>query len=482
MTKKILCVLLLLSIALTSLIACNNANPPEGPETDSVAGDVDESNGGSENSKPSGGAPQPITNDFGGYDFRVLTRGNGAWGSDDITGTISGSRVSVATYKRNALLNQKYKFNIIEYKDKKWEDKANLLTSSGEDLYDMVSIRLNDIPSLGQEGALYNLNEVDGLNLDAEYYDQTTRHQGSFADYLFFLTGDMIYQDDAATGAIVFNCSIWTDSKLNEAYEGKTLYDLVREKEWTLENMSAMSKQATVDDGNGVWDTEDQYGYSYANVTILCMNIGLGNDLLKKDADDIFYMDRSTKLISDLESLFKFFNNGTCRTDMGFGSNKVLFCATWLRYLPVDIPAAGIDYGVVPFPLRDSEQDSYRSMVSTYGSNCITICSTVKDVDITANIIELISYESMSTLTPALNEWLFEGRGIQHAEDLEMVEIIKNTKTYELCYVWSTGALYSTMISLNNANGEGISSALAGCEDAVKASVQRKLDRLNQLA
>ena len=519
MAKKLICILLLISMLCTAAVACtkngNNGNEGSTKDTEEQTTDVVDTEADTETETETeteakteadteseveetepeskdteaedtedekSEAPTPIMEDFGGYQFRVLTRGDGAWKSDDITGSAGGSRVSIATYNRNAVLKSRHNFEIIEDKNKNWLNIATVKCGSGEDLYDMISVRLNEVPTLGQSGILYNLNEVDGLNIDADYYDQITRHQGTFANYLFFLTGDMIYNDDASTGAIFYNNTIWNENKFTEEY-GKDIYGLVRDMEWTFEKMIAMSKKVTVDDGNGVWGTEDYYGCSYTNVAILCFSIGLGNDLLKKDADDIFYMDSGEKIINDLADIFEFFNSGSCMKDYGsFKVGLALFTAGWITSLPTELPNTGIDYGVIPFPMRDEDQENYRSMISAYGSNCITICSSVRDIDKTANIVELISYESLSTLTPALKQWLFEGRGVPRVEDVEMLEIIMDTKTYELCYLWSTGALYSTMINLNNANGEGIKSAMEGCEEAVVASVQRKLDRLNQLA
>ena len=97
------------------------------------------------------------------------------------------------------------------------------------------------------------------------------------------------------------------------------------------------------------------------------------------------------------------------------------------------------------------------------------------------NIIELISYESQKTLTPKFSEYLFYNIS-KHAADVEMVEILLETKTYENAYVWSTGGIYSTLIELNTAEGSGIASAFAKSEEAVTNSVERKLQRIRQLA
>lgn len=481
MLKKILCILLLLCLLLPMTVACSNKGN-EG-ESETLSGT---DAGNNESEQNSNGAPVPYMDDFQGYEFRVLSGVQKERDSFDITGELMGTPVSAATYKRNAQLKEKYNFEIVEYKETDWLSKAEVAGGSGEDTYDMWCFDANDIPSFGQSGYLWNLNEVDGLNLDAEYYDQSTRELSSFANHLFFLTGDMLYFDDASTEAILFNTKLFDQYKLSDIY-GKDLYQLVEDKEWTLEKMKEFSRLATHDNGDGVWDTKDNYGYVYQNVDVLSYNIAFGNRLLEKDTDDIFYLNDSETLVNDMMDIFNFLNSGYCtprklnRKVDCFYTEKALFSTTWLSDLTTDLPQTGIEFGIVPLPMNEEGQEKYYSLISATLSNCITICKSVKDIDKTANIIELISYESMSTLTPAFEQWLFGGRLIHHASDVKMLEYILENKTFELCHLWSTGSLFATMQSLNAVNGEGIASAMAGCEESVKASVARKLERINQL-
>ena len=59
-----------------------------------------------------------------------------------------------------------------------------------------------------------------------------------------------------------------------------------------------------------------------------------------------------------------------------------------------------------------------------------------------------------------------------------MLEMIYSVRTYEICYLWSTGSLYSTMIALNDSNAEGIASAFIEVKGAVEASVAYKMECL----
>lgn len=384
-------------------------------------------------------------------------------------------------------LEQKYNFVIIETKDKNWNTTAQTLGGTGEHQYDMWSFKMADMPSHGQEGFIHNLNELDGINLDASYYDQTTRKSVSFANYLFFITGDMLYMDDLGVSCVLYHPTIWDTLNSDDVY-GKDIYTLVKDGEWTFEVFTTLAKRASADaNGDGIYDNKnDNWGCGYANGDIFTLAIGLGSQVIEKDADDVFYLNMGAKLQNDLSRIFEFFNSQACIKDGTYIDETHLFqlCQLANGAGPTsNIRKAGIEYGIVPVPMSDEGQDGYRSYVSAYAANCIAIPTTIRndDIDKICNIIELISYESQKTLTPKFSEYLFYNL-IQHAADTEMVEILMETKTYENAYVWSTGGIYSTLIELNLADGSGIASAFEKSKEAVTNSVERKLQRIRQLA
>lgn len=478
-SARILSVFLMLCMLFSTMIACSKDDIEDASDDAEYIAD-------DEASKDASGAPTPIMDDFGGYQFKVLTRGSGMYKSDDITGDMTGNVLSLATYQRNAALESKYNFTIVESKEKDWNSVATKLGQAGQYQYDMWSFKMADMPSHGQEGHIYNLNEVAGINLDASYYDQTTRESVSFANYLFFITGDMLYMDDLAISCVLYHPTLWKDLKCSEVYD-KDIYTLVKDGEWTLEAFKTIAALAPKDiNGDGKYDDEnDRWGCGYANGDIFTLSVALGNHVVEKDANDVFYLNDGEKIISDLQNIFAFFNSPSCIKDGTYTTGLHLFQILQLANGTgpnSPIRKAGIEYGIVPPPKANATDGWYRSYVSAYTANCIAIPSTLKgaDLDKAANIIELVSYESQSTTVPKLSEYLF-GNVSKHASDVEMIEILKETRTYENAYIWSTGSIYSTLIDLNLAGGEGIKSAFETSKQAVEDSVARKLQRLQQL-
>lgn len=434
-------------------------------------------------------APTPYAEDFGGYEFRVLSRSvtSTYWAGNDICGDATGNVLDKEVFNRNEVVGKKYNFFVTESQVDDWVETArNTAMAGGKDTFDMWSFKMNDMPSLAQEGFVWDLTDVSYMRLDAAYYDQSLREMASFDHHEFFLTGDLVYMDEMATECVVFNPDIWTKFGLENTFN-KSIYEIVDDGEWTIETFREMARLTTFDrNGDDTMDSyNDDWGFCWENSNILGLNIGMGNALLTKDENDIFVLEVSEKQINDLEKIIDLFNAGYSVgrdwTEDVFEQGNQFFTIRGVKYLS-DYTGAGLNFGVLPFFKSSEEQQEYRSFISTYGSNCITICTTVEDENKVASIIELLSYQSRKNVSPALNNYLFGGRILQHQDDVRMLQIIFSNRVYELCYLWSTGSLYTTMITLNDSSATGIKGTIDSCKGAVEASVARKLERLQNLA
>ncbi|MBO5293751.1 MAG: hypothetical protein J6B71_00675 [Clostridia bacterium] len=481
---RFLCLALVMLMLVTAVASCSDEKtPPVDTGTDHQGTEQNTGDGYDPEA-----APTPYLEDFGGYEFRVLTRGSGMWTSDDISGDYMGSIIAQAAYNRNEYLGERYNFSVYEYKADDWVTTArNTALAGGDEAYDMWSFKMNDMPSLAQEGLVYDLNTVSCMNIDAAYYDQSLRYQGTFANHLFFLTGDLLYQDDLATECVAFNATMFDELNLESAYS-MDMYELVDAGKWTLATYTELARMTTVDkNGDGAMDNTDYWGFCYEPADILTLNIAAGNSLLQKDADDIFVLNSTEKQINDLQKIMGFLNSGYAVAgnweDSVFTRN-VQFTEICAVMDLATFDGEGLNFGVVPMPKIDEEQKNYNSFISTYGSNCITICTTVQGEELNkvANIIDLLSYESRQSVSPQLNKYIFGAYVLQHAEDVRMLEVVFANRRYELCYLWSTGGLYSSMISVCEAKGEGLAGVFDSSKGAVEASVARKLERLQNLA
>ena len=477
-TMKMLCFILAAIMLIGAFASCKKDPEPI---------DTDEST--SQNTEPYDpeSAPTPYMEDFEDYEFRVLTRGSGGWISNDIVGEVMGSTVDQAVYNRNMKVGAQYNFTVSETRKADWGEYARqaALTGSDEDRFDIFAFRLNDMPAFGQEGLIWNLYEVPQLNLDAAYYDQSLLKHGTFANYLFFVTGDLLYQDDLSTHTFYFNHDIWNKDQLGTAVGAESMYELVEDGRWTLEVFEELARLTSKEkNGDSEMDENDQWGFVYQNADIFALNVAAGNRLLQTDDEDIFILNQEEKQFNDLSKILSFLNSGDgmyLGHQTLFSKGNVFIEMNWLKEVSA-FKAMGIDFGIVPACKMDSQQENYEVSITAFGSNGITICKSVKDVNKTASIIELLSYESRHSVMPKFYSWLLDGRVVNRAEDSKMIEYLISHRAYELCHLWNTGSLYNAISELNTTKGEGLAHVLESCEEAIAESVARKLERLERLS
>ena len=229
-----------------------------------------------------------------------MERAVGAFALEKVAGDMSGNRVEIAVYKRNADLEKKYNFKVKVTREKNWDDTIVTLGGSQDYVYDTYVVRANDIASYGQSGYVYNLYDIASLDLSAPYFSQSVIKEASFNGWLFLVTGDMMYEDDYAICPLVFNHTIWETNKLSEVY-GKNLYELVRSGEWTIEKFQTRASKCVSDlNGDGEMDSSDQWGFMHGYADILGMNIGFNERVLSKDSNDVLVLNRGEKFIDGL--------------------------------------------------------------------------------------------------------------------------------------------------------------------------------------
>lgn len=481
----LLMVVLMLSAAMVSCWK-KDEKPEDSKQSSDISDIVDSGSDGDESTY----VPMAIKEDFDGYVLTALTR-SGTWESNDITAPVVGDVLSQATYMRNATLEKKYNFKIREDKTSGFGEVASIQGSSGQHQYDLWSFNLNEADNFAEQGYCYDLNSISGLNLEAPYYDQSLNKQGSFAGKLFFTVGDMTYLDNLVTTCIVVNHGMWDELKLNDKY-GKSIYKMVDDGEWTFEVFTTVVKDARYDlDGNGIYDITDRWGFNYVSTRLLSFNIGFGNEFLTKDIDDVHMLNNSQKQLDDVETIADVIGNrnpyvwfgGAYDGSNAFKEERQLLDETWVRDL-IHLVKSSIDYGIVPHPKANEDQEEYYNYITCYATNHITIPVTVAKgdhLDTVANIIELTSYESKRVVSPQLESYIFDGRLYNHVEDRGMLELIFKNRKYELCHLWSTGHIYTAVCNIAHSDYE-VGSTFKGLEDAVATDVKARLEVIQKNA
>lgn len=431
--------------------------------------------------------------DFGGYSFRVLTKGafNTHWTSRDIyAAEATGDPINDAVYERNMRVMEKYNFSVVE--DPSQSDPAGAAKKvilAGEDAYDLLTMGILTNASLFTEGMLIDFKDLYYVDLDRPWYDHNCRDSLSIAKKVFVMTGDLVIMDKDATWSIMFNKSFATNLNLPD------LYAQVNEGKWTMDMMYSCMANASDDiNGDGNHDYDDSWGLAGEAWNNGALIAGAGLKVFSKDEEDMPYISMNTeryyqafetasKINGDKDkSLLA--NNVTGFADVwedcfhkAFKEDRLLFYFTGLNRCTL-LRSMETDFGILPVPKYDEVQTDYYNLISLWGANGFSVPKTVADLERTSIIIEALSAEFMYTLTPAYYEITLKTKLSRDEESSAMLDIIFSSRIYELGIMFGWGGLFDLPASLVGKDSTAIASSVEKRITSTEKAIQKDLDKI----
>ncbi len=296
-----------------------------------------------------------------------------------------------------------------------------------------------------------------------EYCDQTKPWWvHGFSEQCSLLGEDYFGINSACYGFYSGAACILFNKDLAEEYELPDIYELVRNGEWTVDKLIELTKNFSQDlNSDGIYDNNDLVAITSDDFAY--MNYWYGafrqSTVEKGENDEPTYTVGSARMSSIIEKLNTLFNTGrrgiiypmSDRTGDNkymnmFAEGRTLFyigaasSATSLR-------AYDINFGIVPMPKFDKNQEEYGSWVDPW---CLTMCVPIdnEDPERTSAILESMAYHSYHLIYPALIEQKVFGTGTRDIESLEMLEkyIFPNV-FFDFGYIYDGwGAGYSDLI------------------------------------
>ncbi|MCL2517239.1 MAG: extracellular solute-binding protein [Oscillospiraceae bacterium] len=401
--------------------------------------------------------------DFDGYEFRAFITGPGAgdYEQKEIYSEVeTGEVLNDAVRMRNVLIEDKFNFKITVIIASSFADlsaKARKSILTGDDEYDMVMPVISQASSLAQDKLLLDLNIVPGLYLEAPWWDQNANDQLTIYDKLYFTTGDIGVLDKYCTLVTFFNKKLITDFNLENPYE------LVNTGKWTQDKLYEMMRSVSMDlNGDGVMDYEDRWGILADRQLMFTLFYGAGEHVTKKSKDgglDITIL--NNRSINVMENVYKFYdkdhviyaddiksNHATvwnAATTM-FCENRALFRICALIFVNEQITRESeIDFGVLPTPKYNIEQDGYFNHVSTIAvpGVCVPITVPIANLERVGVIIDAMARYAGDTVQYAFYDKILNNRLIRDTESSAMLDLIFSTTSYDLGRIYNFGGIFN---------------------------------------
>jgi hypothetical protein len=136
-----------------------------------------------------------------------------------------------------------------------------------------------------------------------------------------------------------------------------------------------------------------------------------------------------------------------------------------------------IDFGVLPNPKFDRHQEGYQSAISIHQAGLASVPLTAPDVERTGIILEALSAESRYTVIPAYFETSLKGKYTRDEESADMLDILFNTRTYDLGSIWAFGGFDTDWLRIMSISR---SRDIVSLYERKEGQIQRDIDRLIQ--
>ena len=467
MLKKWICLMLCITTLALPLLACGadpaeNVSAPDTPDTSLTA------SGGGTSAYV---ADVPVV-DLDGRVFRVLCRDYG-YGSTSITG-YNGEVIQRPDYdeatagivdqaKAEVRRRVEERYNCTIEGDfgtgdvTQFNDIVRNDVLSGSGIYDMVFDTYGYSSLLVTSNIYVDLNTIESLNFDQPWWDQNAKEDLSIDGKLFFMVGDINTYDNDGTWVILFNKDLKSDLGIED-----DLYALARDGEWTFDKFTELCKGVTYDSNrDGVLDEFDTWGFATEKYNVFIHTLAAGENIVRKDENDIpyfsfqtettydalskildFYMDTNTVMIADNG---RFDNKGYTNIweetiVKAFREGRALFYCCGLMNVP-GFRAMEDEFGILPVPKTNPEQDSYYHSVSMTNMSALCIPNNATDYTELGYIIESLAAESKNTVTPAYYEKNLKYQSLTDDESGEMLDIIFATRSFDLGTVFDWGGI-----------------------------------------
>lgn len=489
MKKRRILSSLLAALMLAALPGCGNAaEETTAAPTDDTAAEVVET----EETKL---LPDLPDKDFGGYEFSILTKGNfsGHWFSQDAYAEeLTGEPINDAVYNRNAAVGEKYNFTVVEMTGSSDDPSAlaKQAIQAGDDVYDLLLIGGTVTGNMATSGLLMDLTQIPYMDLSKPWYDQSANASLSIGGKLHLTAGDLNIMDNKATWALLFNKKLAEDLALGD------LYGMVLDGSWTLDVLEGFLTLASTDlNGDGVHDEFDQWGMQGEGFNTAAFILASGERFFDKDENDIPYITaQSEKFFDAFEKanaingnfdVCMFVSNFTSKysdvwsdcMDVAFTEGRVLFTCVGLNRVTL-FREMETDFGILPLPKYDKEQEHYHDLVSLWSANMISVPKSLSDQERTGIIIEALSAESMYTLTPAFYDVVLKTKAARDEDSAAMLDLIFEARAFELGNLYGWGGLLDLPGSLSATGKTDLASSLKSILSSTESAMQKTIDAL----
>ena len=392
---------------------------------------------------------------FGGQDFIIATQGDILIDAEEVI----GESVNDASYNRNITVEDRFKVNIEFFTssaDTVLADIKKAVQSGTTDFHTAVNSGIFMGQAVGGNIFL-NMHDLEYVDFEKPWWSPSNEEDLTVNGILFFGIGDFALSTIGHTYCVLYD-------KLEAGnYHIDDLYTTVKEGKWTIDYLLGISEGISKDlDGNGVMDKADFYGFSSDTMSNLNTYVwAFGNKIYNKNsAGELEYVFYNERTIESYEKLLSIISAPGVYAPANFehGTGYTLFCnyQTIFANTTIDMTRNLGDYeneyGVLPYPKLNEEQDDYYTMVDG-AHNVIAVPNVPIDTEYVGIIIEALCAETYKQVVPEYLDVCLKKRYSSSPEDAEMIDKCVENRIFDFGYIYDGYGSAFGLLPQKMANG-----------------------------
>ncbi len=389
--------------------------------------------------------------DNGNRTITILT--NSATAYEFNTDSENGDIVNDAVFKKDSMVEEYLGIEInlilesgIYQNRKAFNEKVTNDWASGDATYDLINNVLTVTLPLSQQGVFVNVNDLQYTNLEQPWYIADMTENYGIKGKLYGILSDhtlSLYKD---LSVVYFNVDLFQERKSDV-----NLYDIVRSGDWTLDKFLEVASDMASDlNGDGQYDTDiDQFAYFGESVPNGTWMTALDIDIIDMNNDGSYTYYGLTERLDDAYSKLAYFHTsvpGVKNIDSAskgggkypprdtFAEGRVAMMTNYI-YATEHIREMDDDYGIVPIPKYDKDQENYITQIGT-STSTFFIPQTQKDLDLIAKFIECEAYFGYSEVSPVYYEAALKAKYAADPNMGQMLDIVRENATISFLFVY----------------------------------------------
>ena len=332
-------------------------------------------------------------------------------------------------------------------------------TCDSGDAYDALAV-YNPMPgALAIRGLLDNLGNTKYIDLQGPWWPASFVNEVVIDNTLFTLVESSSKGTLRNMHGVFFNNDLIKDYKLDDPYK------MVKENKWTFANMMALIKDTGADKDNTPGKSADDFFgvVTGTQAKLETWFFGMGYKYCTKNQTT----GELELTMSDVNYMLEFidaFNTATATNDFllwdNNGHTKAFFSNRAILYMSsVQLVESGVnnghelDYGVVPLPKKNSEQQNYATNIAnSHDVWCIPV--RVDDMDVSSAILECMASEAYRQIAPVYFDQCVKLRYAPDERLGEMYDLIRSSIVFDFTSIYQfafdkdpRGVLHGSLIN-----------------------------------